>query len=455
MALSQNDSSKKLDKLLNPLTLQILDHTLEPASSLNIANLLDGTLENSLPIGKSINGKNYLIDFDKAKQQILDLIAHGTQFREAAVQVYNNPPLKGEIPANFPKDYTVNEKGEIFTVAKFNPSNSSDKFYVSLQNVALKGNGTIQVTLKTHNPKNPDSPYQDSVKIDLYEDPNQPGSFLSKPLLLVSKKVFDEDSFQGVDNTSTDQTFLSELGGSVTVTFDDGASQQQSTAEVSYTKILPVHPIIFEDENGNRMATQADVDRQMALAQETLAQAHVKIESSTPIVLKVPPGITLSDGISLFENTVLAQYTYDKVPQTGIRVLFAGNQLPAENNKIKNFGASLTQISSQNPKTQNTVTLSTVGPDETAGHEFVHCLIDSVKDVDYKKLGLDRTGHHTDFLNLLYTSPSGQGLFSSQHLTETQIQAIQSSPRLKDAPVNVINPTYPEYRDGIHLVPKP
>lgn len=414
-----------------------------PSDSLDIANFEDGSLSPTKTIGVVKNGQKYL--YETAQEKIYEVLKKWKDTgvtknaEEAFAKLRTDPPIK-EFPKNYPDKYFVSEDGKIHKVETLDISKSKDKFVVQYQDPALAGKGKIQVSLEIKNPKNSNSPYQETVSITLIEDKNNPGTFRSQDLVLVSAKFMDERRVNGQkDNSLKDQTFLAELGSEISVSYQDKASGEvySDSASVPVKKVLEVPVFIFKDKNGIPLATQAQVDKHATDAQEIWAPAGIKIKVGEPILLDLPPGVDISDGLDLKESEICIKYINEKYPDnSGVRWIFSGDEFP----RSKNMGAYA--ITQKDPYSvmhglQNNIFLKSEWMlTETTGHEIAHCLLDSVKKGPWKSKVYDADGHTYNPSNLMghYATHDTNHItiFGRRNLSEEQIDMALKSPRLKD-----------------------
>ncbi|MBX7156770.1 MAG: hypothetical protein K1X66_00080 [Verrucomicrobiae bacterium] len=347
--------------------------------------------------------------------------------------------------ANLHDSLQASDKSSIAN-SKFNPEKSNDRFYLRYENPALAGKGFIVANIESSNPTNPDSSYQDSTLVYLYEDPQQPGTFYSKPIVLVSNRSFDNYPLNGhKDNDPKDQTVLAELGSQITVTYQDDVVGKQETASVSVPikKVMEVQPFLVRDKKGRLLSTEKDAEKKTALMQESLAPAGIKVEVLPAKIIDLPRGIKLEDGLSARELRRLARYTAKFYPpEKGLRFVMTGDT-PLLEGKV--HGISYTkEFRRISLKTENAVFASDRSAARTPGHESVHCLIDSVLVEDekafrsighYRSTGRNSVGfHHNSDFNLMsrMASTRVRELWGSEHLTDAQIEIILQSSILKD-----------------------
>jgi hypothetical protein len=476
MALSKvvpKETSGRLNTLLaQKPKLQIVRGDLKPTDSLVISNLMEDGLTKARTIGKRINGKNYLYDVPEATRRANAIVKKtGMSIRDAVVKVYENPPLLGEIPKDYPENYHIDENGIIGTRETLIPGDSKDKFHISYDNPALAGKGKIEVNLEINNPNNPKSHYKESVKVTLYEHPEFPGLFHSAPLLLVASPKFDQHNAGSKDNSSQDQTFLAEPGSEISVSYEDKILGEisRSSASVPVNKTLEVPIYILKDEDGNPMATQEQVNRQIELLQESLAPAGIKVIAQKPVYIDLPQGVSLKNGVQtaspnseIAEDLLITKAIANAYPHNpGVRLIFAGNNIEGiyKGEVKKANGHSITErmLPPDLKYAANSVFLkSEAEPPETAGHEVLHCLLFSSPNL--KESGYyDRAGHYLpNPSNIMYQgdkSAEAETLFGRRHMSDAQIETALQSTRLKNPPI--IRHQIIEHQNGAAFVPGP
>ncbi|MEZ5405024.1 MAG: hypothetical protein R3F23_02260 [Verrucomicrobiia bacterium] len=465
-----------------PPKLQILRNGVL-SNSLDIANFEDGSLSPTKTIGVVKNGKKYL--YEKDSDKILEVVkgwqttGEAKTAQEAIRKLESDPPVK-EFPENYPDQYFVSKSGKIYKVETLDISKSKDKFIVQYQDPALAGKGKIQVTLEIKNPKNPNSPYKERVKINLTEDKSNPGTFRSQDLVLVSAKFMDEKQINAQkDNSPKDQTFLAELGSEISISYQDNISGKIHTesASVHVKKMLQVPVFIFKDKNGTALANQAQVDKHAIDAQEVWSPAGIKIKVNEPILLDFPPGVDISDGLDSKESEACIRYINEKYPNNpGARWIFAGDKFP---NSETTGAYAITQkdpYSVMHGLYNNIFLKSEWMLSETTGHEIAHCLLDSVKKGPWKSEIYDADGHAYNPSNIMghHTTYDTKDItvFGRRNLSNEQIDMALKAPQLQDLPQENLTtnsektaPTrsifdeprevQAAHREGLHMVPQP
>ena len=130
--VTQKEVSGRLDTLLvqKPKLQIVRGDLVTPTDSLVIANLMEDGLTKARTIGKRIDDKNYLYDIPEATKRATALAKRThVSIGDAAAKVYEDPPLLGEIPKDYPENYHINDRGIIGTRETLIPGNSKDKFH--------------------------------------------------------------------------------------------------------------------------------------------------------------------------------------------------------------------------------------------------------------------------------------------------------------------------------------
>jgi hypothetical protein len=449
------DPQKHLTETLAPYEkpkLRLVDANGKITTSLDIANLLDGTITGAKMIGFQKNGVKYLIDEEGIKKREVELRSEGKNARQIDYIIAQEFPLR-TIPANYPEPYEVRDNGLIITQGNFDPSKSEDKFFVEYEDSDLVGRSSIEVNLATG---------KDSEKVTLYPVQGNPGLFRSKELILISKKEFD--------HIKTDQTIVAGLSDIVQVSYQSPEGKiDTALAQVPIKKELPIRVIVLRDRDGKPVTTPEEVEKRLGFAQQSLAQAGIKVSKIETVYFDVPLGVDLKNGLNVKEQLKIAESTVHLAPEPGLRVIFGGNiAQKIDGNALK--GGALTQRSAQKyPYAQNTVFLMTdplpqnVTTDSVSGHELAHPIIDALNDEDYAKYQLDITGHSPDSKNLMHHASmletEGDGLFRhQQHLADDKT-LLRSSVLVDPPPPRSIRNEPREvqaaHREGLHFVPRP
>jgi hypothetical protein len=181
-----------------------------------------------------------------------------------------------------------------------------DRFYIQLRDASAKEN-EIMVDLIT---KNPDSDYNEKAKVLLTKKQGEKDVFESKSLMLVSNKTDDEFAIgKVVDNdlNGRDRTFKVALGGKVQV--EHPTKNIFAMAKVPVEKNLNINLVILKRDDGQQ-ANREDIYRQFKEANETFAQAGIKInlnvKDKEDIPIKeLPEGVDLSDGLDDDERDII------------------------------------------------------------------------------------------------------------------------------------------------------
>lgn len=272
-----------------------------------------------------------------------------------------------------------------------NTFNARAGFYVQYKNADLVGKGEIQVDLQTYHPANPNSKNSDSAKITLYEV--EPGIFVSNYKVLFSIPAHDQRLTNNhSDDSPDDQSYLADLGGEISVSYPNEETGKIATANafipVKYES--RIQPVVFRKENGEPTATQAEIDRQMEIAQAVYASQGIKLVIAPTIILdkqpptSTPPGEKFAnrkevDQAAVWVNQEInkqSHYTNDQE----IRVVFWGseNYLYGKNSR----GTALTPTESRNFnvwEARNVILLSDLSSIQRPilAHEISHLYLDN------------------------------------------------------------------------------
>jgi len=182
------------------------------------------------------------------------------------------------------------------------PSNDQDCFYIRVEGGASLG----QISVMVSTVDNPDSPYNDGpTQINLHPDGDDA---ISNAMLLVSDNEDDAWPIEGIaDNEPNDQTFKIQLGGSFmtdSVKVGDGPWQVSGKKyPVRVVKTVQVNVVILRNkalaEGGVELVPFTTVAEYLRITKERYAQVGVDIEVVRVAIEDPPPGVDLSDGLTV------------------------------------------------------------------------------------------------------------------------------------------------------------
>lgn len=171
------------------------------------------------------------------------------------------------------KDYRQTKDGSFYKPGDFEPARSRNRFHVQYRDPKLTAD-TIQVTLKTQNPYNPE--IKDSTKVTLRKIEGQPGLYRSDALILTSLPEVDRFPTQGhKDNKPGDTTVLASVGSVISVSYQN----KETKALVPVKKIMKTRPYIFNDRKGNPIATAKEVKNRSSQIQSYVAPAGILVRT--------------------------------------------------------------------------------------------------------------------------------------------------------------------------------
>lgn len=197
-----------------------------------------------------------------------------------------------------------------------NPDSPS-KFRISFTDPNLADKETIEATLQITDPDNPNQPLE-SVTLILHKDPATPGHFISQELLTVSAPYADQQKIANQENDSPlDQTFYAKINSTLkvsvsTTTINAPDSIQKITyaaqANIPPKNVVTVCPVLIHDENGNPLATEADVNQFIHELQNGTAPegTQVVVKGNPTLIKAADIGVTFQDGLSDQEKQKLA-----------------------------------------------------------------------------------------------------------------------------------------------------
>ncbi|MBX7156989.1 MAG: hypothetical protein K1X66_01190 [Verrucomicrobiae bacterium] len=371
----------------NQVKLEIIDANFNQTNQLSIASLDDSARLTEYSLIEYKNGKYLLQDSDlglslqNGSLTPADIITSSN--RENAIYFVHhdiNADTSKPLTISFPikdsnKPFTITFhydeasdqwQSEPFTINKlvegykidpktknlykpgdFEPHKSRDRFYVQYHDPKLTAN-TIQVTLKTQNPYNPE--IKDWTAVTLYKVDGQSSLYRSEAMILTSFPDVDRFPTQGrKDNKAGDMTVLANVGSRISVSYHD----KETMALVPVKFIAKVRPYLFKDKNGKPITTSKEIKKRLQQAQQSLAPAGYLIQALPTQTLEAPlfdpkvsdldykgevyqrsqmtPAYYIDAGKRLSDPEIqfLAKYTRDKNPEDNdevIRVMLTGDK---------------------------------------------------------------------------------------------------------------------------------
>lgn len=435
--LRSGDQLNELLKINSPVArIVVKDKDQNPINGLTIAGLYEA-LTPPRRVGETVYGERYLYHprhwVDEKFSNTLIPVAEN-QFKHYEVD------NKGFIPPGLPPVAASNPefiRYFIYSQGKFEPENSTDKFYITYENGALANQESVQVELKSYDAE---GNILDASKITLYSDPENRGVFRSSgALVLVSNRVFDQHSInEKPDNSSHDQTFYAQLDGRVTITHEDKSLPKPvvSSLPIPAQKILKVYPIVFKDEKGQRLASKNEIQERFTRMQESLAPAKIKIVVEKPIILNQPTDKTFKNASPDEKAKILARLAAQAQPMDhpGMQVIFAGDEVGT--------ASTADQFPVKDEVFKNGIFIQTHGSSQEPGHKALHFLLQSLPPQVHPSVSRSSSeihGHYRHYdsrpLNLMSALESNDAsqntkLFGSEHLSLSQRDEVLKSTAL-------------------------
>ncbi len=200
-----------------------------------------------------------------------------------------------------------------------------DRFRIRVQDFSKTGEGTVAVALSTA--------YwwgvtdDDATAIDLVEQPEDSGIFISTNLLLVADDIDDDFSSGHIpaDDARNDRTHRATVRGSAHVRYPETGAAM-ATKEVVLNRDGTVHviPVILRDvaqtNGGNAVVPEWKVDGYMEIAKRRYAQVGIDLTWDYPVVCDPPAGVDLADGLLVRTNqldTLLASESKTLIEELG------------------------------------------------------------------------------------------------------------------------------------------
>ena len=202
----------------------------------------------------------------------------------------------------------------------------SDRFRIRVQDGSQAGSGTVAVLLSTILPWG--VVHDDETPIDLLEQPEDSGIFISTNQLLVVDDIDDDFANVNVpwDDERNDRTHRASLGGMIRVGYPEGEAPLV-TKEISVAKTGTVHviPIILDFPAGStNFVFEWEVAGYLQIAQKRFAQVGIDLTWDYPVTCPPPAGVDLTDGLTLRTNK-LSRFLTDEAKAAIAGVGTAGN----------------------------------------------------------------------------------------------------------------------------------
>jgi hypothetical protein len=288
-----------------------------------------------------------------------------------------------------------------------------DRFYIRTVNPAWAGKGTIKARVwtscRTNIYDDDDRSTPDSEVVDLTEEGNT-GVFKSKSMLLTSNDGDDQTKTphttpQGnvvdvLDNAKNDRTRKIRLGGKLRVEILEGKPaatyNADIEAEVAIEKTVKIK-VFVATIGGVQVTSDADIDTDLKVLQETMAQVGVKIVRSDPVVKfnHADAGINLSNGLTV---------NIPNVQEAGPLFNWVSPQRAADEisyiyvNRINDFDGGLAFRQADFPTAPNYVGHVLMGQDKRGryivAHEILHILLNAVHDTIFGPLHYSQEFYH-------------------------------------------------------------
>jgi hypothetical protein len=281
-----------------------------------------------------------------------------------------------------------------------------DRFQIRVVDPARQGAGQIRVALSTF-----DSSCfadDDPTEIELIEQPENSGTFISTNLLLVADDVDDGFCNQEVpaDDTLNDRTHRGEVGGHVRVLYCGLLTTVlDKDIPVLENGTVNVVPVILYDPFAPPHVGIAQVAQALEIANQKFAQTGITLTWEYPVACAPPAGVTLTNGLTIrspYGSTNLDVEAKAAIagvsnigPSSDIHIIFA-NELNAGDRHP--YGSAVTQSYyagiSDEPYWYNAFVAVTNAPDQLGlriAHELGHLLEDD--------------GHGSNTWQVMYVHP--------------------------------------------------
>jgi hypothetical protein len=263
-----------------------------------------------------------------------------------------------------------------------------DRFYVRISDPSRSGMGPFRVRVWTTTAgivgyDDDDRSTADSEVVELIEAGNS-GVFTSKSMLLTSNDGDDQHVVDTVvDNAKNDRTRKIGIGGKLKIELLEhkpaATYNADIEAEVPVEKTVKIK-VFVATINGVQVTPDADIDTDLKVLQENMAQVGVKIVRSDPVVKfnHADAGINLSNGLTVsIPNVQEAGPLFDWVSARR-----AGDEISyIYVNQINNLNGGLAFRQADFPGTPNYVGHVLMGQDVRGryivAHEILHILLNA------------------------------------------------------------------------------
>ncbi|WP_211325527.1 hypothetical protein [Roseimicrobium gellanilyticum] len=267
----------------------------------------------------------------------------------------------------------------------------TDAFFIRLTNPPQLPSGTTyRAKVWTENASG--AVVDSGADVELQPVANQPGTYQSKGLCLVSNSYDDaQATVSGPDNGLNDQSYNAELGGSVKIRFLFGTNPTATTVDmvlpVPVKKTLTVQGYILKSGtiSPSDVIAPAAANTYLELAKERLAQVGVELDGTISTVTANPSGVSFGGFFpAKFEEPHGASSL--TIPPESVALFTALNpQVDVTFYFVSDFANSSNQGMTVVPKTtsltafHNRILIDVPAmADDTLAHEFLHVLMNAV-----------------------------------------------------------------------------
>jgi hypothetical protein len=201
-----------------------------------------------------------------------------------------------------------------------------DRFFVQITDLNVRGAGIIRARIKSINNAGGDvNPF---VEFELGEDANDPGTFRSNSMLLISDEIDNGEINNGsapgavpfrargiANGAHNDPLLRAELGGHVIVDYGGTELGRIPVCDPDCIKTIPVNIVILRRTDGTPCTTEPDVQERVRRLQQNYMQSGIRFNVTirTATVAEMPPGVILSDvsGISVNPGVLVDRGSLD------------------------------------------------------------------------------------------------------------------------------------------------
>jgi hypothetical protein len=278
---------------------------------------------------------------------------------------------------------------------QLDPDKDPDRFFIRLKNADNIGDVSVKVSTFG----NPDNAYNDNAtEIILVDDGDD---FISQSMLMVSDDVDDGFAAAGIaDDALNDRTHKAQLDGKLKI--DSIKIGNGPWMAVNEEVKLPAEKKV--EINIVRLAdcgvTAAEVDEDIKIAKERLAQVGVKLVVLTNEVKPLPSGLTSSKLYAKISSGPFASAIGPEVkividnygtPQTNDLHVFYMNEVKLQNRDVAGYAWIESFMENQNTQYSNNIAVAQGSNFFTMVHEMGHVLT-------------NRNHFGEDYLNEAYTT---------------------------------------------------